>query len=288
MLTTIPGQLTSAQRRIVEWGDGPLVVIAGAGTGKTRVIVERVRWLLETKGSAAPRDEPLLPEHLLVLTYNVKAAKELQTRLDQAVGVAARSRMTVTNFHSFCQRIVTESAADAGLPPRPDVLDGVAQVLLLKDIRPQLPLVYHTDWWLGQFVQFINWAKDDLVSPEEFDAYVDEERRIFEARYGGFDAAVARLDIQGNLRPLRAVRGAYAGVRAGGRSDGRLPSAIRLGSGRRCSRYLAAGCRPTSQAARCTRVPRPPGRTEQGLNGTLGRPQSLRTSIGRRLERRWS
>ncbi len=45
--------LTSDQRRIVEWGDGPLVVIAGAGTGKTRVIVERVRWLLETKGAAA-------------------------------------------------------------------------------------------------------------------------------------------------------------------------------------------------------------------------------------------
>ena len=52
------------------------MVIAGAGTGKTRVIVERVRWLLET----TPTD--LLPEQLLVLTYNVKAAKELQDRLD--------------------------------------------------------------------------------------------------------------------------------------------------------------------------------------------------------------
>ena len=50
---TTPG-LTDAQRRIVEWGDGPLVVVAGAGSGKTRVIVERVRWLLESKGDAAP------------------------------------------------------------------------------------------------------------------------------------------------------------------------------------------------------------------------------------------
>ena len=50
--------LTPHQRAIVEWGDGPLVVIAGAGTGKTRVIVERVRWLLETKGAGTgtPRD----------------------------------------------------------------------------------------------------------------------------------------------------------------------------------------------------------------------------------------
>ena len=61
-------ELTDEQRRIVEWDDGPAVVIAGAGTGKTRVIVERVRHLLETH-------EDLLPEQLLVLTYNVKAAR---------------------------------------------------------------------------------------------------------------------------------------------------------------------------------------------------------------------
>jgi superfamily I DNA/RNA helicase len=128
--------LTAEQQRIVEWGYGPVVVIAGAGTGKTRVIVERVRYLLD-------HQEGLLPEHLLVLTYNVKAARELQERLDATVGTATRARMTVSNFHSFCQRILTENAADAGLPPRPDVLDGVAQVLLLKDIRPQLSLVYH-------------------------------------------------------------------------------------------------------------------------------------------------
>ena len=83
--------LTPEQREIVESGDGPVVVIAGAGTGKTRVIVERVRWLLETKGTGtrdangrlipaepAPRDRPfdgpLTPEQILVLTYNVKAA----------------------------------------------------------------------------------------------------------------------------------------------------------------------------------------------------------------------
>ena len=87
--------LTADQRRIVEWGDGPLVVIAGAGTGKTRVIVERVKWLLDNR-------EGLLPEQLLVLTYNVKAARELQERLDEVVGIATRTRMSVSNFHSFC------------------------------------------------------------------------------------------------------------------------------------------------------------------------------------------
>ncbi len=227
MITT---ELTPEQRRIVEFGDGPAVVIAGAGTGKTRVIVERVRWLLETKGAvlpaaADPEDnrDPLLPEHLLVLTYNVKAARELQDRLDQAVGTATRARMTVSNFHSFCQRILTENGADAGLPPRPDVLDGVAQVLLLKEIGPQLPLIYHyrSNWGLGNFVQFINRAKDELVSPDHFDAFVAEERRVFEERYGSFEAAAVRLAAQGNLDPLRKVRGSYAGSRASERAEDR-------------------------------------------------------------------
>ena len=209
-------QLTAEQQRIVEYGDGPLVVIAGAGTGKTRVIIERVRYLLEHRAD-------LLPEQLLVLTYNVKAARELQERLDEAVGRATRSRITVTNFHSFCQRILTESAADAGLPARPDVLDGVGQVLLLRDIGPDLPLVYHSQWGraFGDFVKFINRAKDELVTPDDFDAYVTSERLAFEARYGSYAAAAARLEVQGNLAPLRPVRGAYAGVRANERAEAR-------------------------------------------------------------------
>jgi len=101
-------RLTDAQRRIVEWGDGPLVVIAGAGTGKTRVIVERVRHLLLTRGdvtvapdgtlqasypsagpaSGDPFSGPLLPEQILVLTYNVKAARELAERIEDSVDPA--------------------------------------------------------------------------------------------------------------------------------------------------------------------------------------------------------
>ena len=166
---------------------------------------------------------PLLPEHFLVLTYNVKAARELQDRLDKTVGTAARARMTVSNFHSFCQRILTENAADAGLPPRPDVLDGVGQVLLLKDILPVLPLIYHyrSAWALSGFVQFINRAKDELVTPDDFDAYVADERRVFEERYGSFDAAEERLAAQGNLQPLRKVRSDYAGLRTNERAEDR-------------------------------------------------------------------
>ena len=65
--------LTEEQRRAVEWGDGPLMVLAGAGTGKTTVVVGRVRYLLE-------QDPNLAPENILVLTYNVRAAASIPSR----------------------------------------------------------------------------------------------------------------------------------------------------------------------------------------------------------------
>ena len=227
--------LTPEQRAIVEADDGPVVVIAGAGTGKTRVIVERVRWLLATKGDTTPAgnpipaepaprhgnpfDGPLAPEQILVLTYNVKAAAELGQRLDAVVGPATRARMSVSNFHSFCQRILTENAADAGLPARPDVLDGIGQLLLLREITPTLDLRYHADWALGGLVGFINRAKDELVSPDDFDAFVDAERDRYEQDHGSFDAAAERLDRTGHLQPVRMVRGDYAKVRARERAE---------------------------------------------------------------------
>ena len=252
--------LTPEQERIVEFRDGPVVVIAGAGTGKTRVIVERVRWLLDTLGSGgrdslgrllpgepqliapsavptqvglwavdsaspAPDDPfngPLLPEQILVLTYNVKAARELQERLDTAVGPTVRARMSVSNFHSFCHHVLTDSAAEAGLPPHPDVLDGIGQMLLLRDLEPGLNLLYHAGWWaLGPMVQFINRAKDELVTPDDFDAYVADERAVFEARYGPFEAAVARLEVQGNLALPREMRKEYSRLRRVERAEDR-------------------------------------------------------------------
>ena len=203
--------LTDEQRAIVEHGDGPVVVIAGAGTGKTRVIVERVRWL-ET-------DPDLMPEQLLVLTYNVKAARELRERIEERIGPARAARLSVSNFHSFCHRVLRESASEASMPPNPDVLDGVGQLLLIKDLRPSLDLVYHGDWSYADFVKFINRAKDELVTPDDFDAFVEREQRVFEDRYGSYADATARLVTNGNLRPVRDVRSSYARLRRDERAD---------------------------------------------------------------------
>ena len=278
-----PLTLTPEQERIVRFSEGPVVVIAGAGTGKTRVIVERVRWLLDTQGSGGrdvlgrlipaepqemlappapapspstrpsggdpaqvglwpaepeaplappviaasserpgPFEGPLLPEQILVLTYNVKAARELQDRLDQLVGPTVRARMSVSNFHSFCHRVLTEAGPEAGLPARPDVLDGIGQMLLLRDLEPGLDLLYHAGWWaLGPFVQFINRAKDELVTPDDMDAYVAEERAVFETRHGSFADALSRLEQQGNLTLPRGMRKEYAKLRKFERAEAR-------------------------------------------------------------------
>ncbi len=275
--------LTPEQARIVEFGDGPVIVIAGAGTGKTRVIVERVRWLLDTKGSgsrdvvgrlvpsepaepmivrttvattvkagtpepaaaqvglwpaepdpapidrtvepggvapASPFDGPLLPEQILVLTYNVKAARELQDRIDQAVGPTVRARMTVSNFHSFCHQVVSDAAAEAGMPANPEVLDGIGQVLLLRNLEAELGLIYHSLRWAASgLVKFINRAKDELVSPADFERFVARERAVFEQAYGSYPDALAELGARGNLKAPRAVRSEYARLREHERAD---------------------------------------------------------------------
>src|SRR5262249_50953296 len=97
-----PFQLNPAQKRAVEHGDGPLLVIAGAGTGKTRVITERIRSLFE-------RDDSLKGENVLALTYTIKAAGEMLRRVKKACGERARG-ITINTFHGFCEAILEEAA----------------------------------------------------------------------------------------------------------------------------------------------------------------------------------
>src|SRR5918998_2037408 len=123
-------ELTAEQRAAVEWGDGPLMVLAGAGTGKTTVVVERVRHLLAS-------DPTLEPENVLVLTYNVKAAGELTDRFEEVLGLEAASRLWVHNFHSFGNRILSDHRSEIGLSENADVLDPVGQRLLLRELRPR-------------------------------------------------------------------------------------------------------------------------------------------------------
>src|SRR5215475_918733 len=95
-------ELNEAQKRAIAHGDGPLLVIAGAGTGKTRVITERIRTLFE-------RDNSLAGENVLALTYTIKAAGEMLRRVRRACGERADG-ITINTFHGFCELILKEGA----------------------------------------------------------------------------------------------------------------------------------------------------------------------------------
>ena len=200
-------ELTGEQRQAVEWGDGPLMVLAGAGTGKTTVVVERVRHLLGT-------DATLAPENILVLTYNVRAATELHQRLERALGINTASRLTVANFHSFGYRLLRDNRAEAGLAQTSDLLDEIGQRLLLRELRPRLRnFVYHNvAGWPGAtdyFADVISRAKDELVTPAEFEAFVDARRAAFVVTWGA-DAWPEALE---SLREHRRDRVRTWGIR---------------------------------------------------------------------------
>src|SRR6202049_3036851 len=93
-------KLNDAQRRAITHGQGPLLVIAGAGTGKTRVITERIRHLLQS-------DASLAGENILGLTYTKKAAGEMKSRVVKTCGPRGKN-VTMATFHAFCETLLKE------------------------------------------------------------------------------------------------------------------------------------------------------------------------------------
>ncbi|HXY01154.1 MAG TPA: UvrD-helicase domain-containing protein, partial [Candidatus Limnocylindrales bacterium] len=119
-------QPNAAQRRAITHGEGPLLVIAGAGTGKTRVITERIRHLLES-------DASLLGENILGLTFTKKAAGEMKSRVVKAVGERAKDVVLAT-FHSFCETLLKE------VDPNRLALEQVDHWILLRRNLARLKL----------------------------------------------------------------------------------------------------------------------------------------------------
>jgi DNA helicase II / ATP-dependent DNA helicase PcrA len=157
-------KLNDAQRRAITHGQGPLLVIAGAGTGKTRVITERIRHLLQL-------DPSLGGENILGLTFTKKAAGEMKSRVIKAAGERGRN-VTLATFHSFCEVLLKEAE------PRFVVLDDVDHWILLRRNMARLKLekyrrLAEPGQFLGDFLKFFSRCQDELVSSEDYQAYVD-------------------------------------------------------------------------------------------------------------------
>ncbi|HKV24834.1 MAG TPA: UvrD-helicase domain-containing protein [Candidatus Acidoferrum sp.] len=157
-------RLNDAQRRAITHREGPLLVIAGAGTGKTRVITERIRHLLES-------DNSLSGENILGLTFTNKAAGEMKARVVRATGERGKGVMLAT-FHSFCESLLKESS------PERMMLDKVDHWILLRRNLARLRLdkyrrLADPGQFLSDFIEFFSRCQDELVSAEDYQRYAD-------------------------------------------------------------------------------------------------------------------
>src|SRR5437879_1016475 len=158
-------KLNEAQRRAITHGEGPLLVIAGAGTGKTRVITERIRHLLQS-------DAGLSGENILGLTFTDKAAGEMKARVVRTVGERGKD-VTLKTFHAFCESILKDS------DPKSRMLDKVDHWILLRRNLSRLQLdryrrLAEPGQFLNDFVEFFSRCQDELVSCDDYQRYVDQ------------------------------------------------------------------------------------------------------------------
>src|SRR6266852_5899773 len=157
-------QLNDAQKRAITHAEGPLLVIAGAGTGKTRVIVERIRHLLQS-------DSNLAGENILGLTFTDKAAGEMKTRVVRGVGERGKD-VTLKTFHAFCESLLKDT------DPQSRMLDKFDHWILLRRNLSRLQLdryrrLAEPGQFLNDFVEFFSRCQDELISCEAYQQYAD-------------------------------------------------------------------------------------------------------------------
>lgn len=166
-MSSIYDTLNPMQREAVFTTDGPLLVLAGAGSGKTRALTHRIAYLIEEKG--------VRPWNILAITFTNKAAGEMRERVDALVTQGAES-IWVSTFHSMCVRILRRDAEYLGFDRNFTIYDSDDQKTLMRQIMKKLeldPKMYRDRTILNA----ISSCKNELVTPEEFSVQVSGDYR---------------------------------------------------------------------------------------------------------------
>ena len=151
--------LNEPQRQAVMATDGPLLILAGAGSGKTRVLTHRTAYLIEECG--------VNPYNIMAITFTNKAAGEMRERIDQMVGYGSES-IWVCTFHSTCVRILRRYIDRLGFGTNFTIYDSDDQKTLMKDVCKRLEI--DTKMYKEKmFLSAISSAKDELIDPIEFE-----------------------------------------------------------------------------------------------------------------------
>jgi len=173
--------LNPEQLEAVTHKDGPLLIVAGAGTGKTTVITQRIAYLLE-QGKAGP-------DQVLALTFTEKAAGEMAERVDSLLPYGYFD-LWISTFHSFCERLLKEHGLDIGLPTDFKLLNEFQQWALVKKNLAKFELDYYRP--LGNPTKFIralikhfSRAKDEDINTSDYLAYAEELKQDFDQMLSG-------------------------------------------------------------------------------------------------------
>ncbi len=156
--------LNPEQRAAVEAAEGPLLILAGAGSGKTRVITHRIAWLIQEKNVA--------PDAILAVTFTNKAAGEMAERVNQLLGHSSLAKPLISTFHSLCVRILRRDievlkTGNQGLTRTFTIFDENDQQSLMKQIMKRMGL--DTKQLTPRTVQSrISWAKNHMVDPQDY------------------------------------------------------------------------------------------------------------------------
>jgi len=153
----ILSRLNPEQARAVTTTDGPLLILAGAGSGKTRVLAHRVAYLIGVRG--------VKPWQILAVTFTNKAAAEMRTRITALVGDQARE-VAMGTFHSLCARVLRRDGSAIGIDPRFAIYDTDDQTSTMKLVMRTLELVGSTELKPSALLGMIGRWKNDLIGPE--------------------------------------------------------------------------------------------------------------------------
>jgi DNA helicase-2/ATP-dependent DNA helicase PcrA len=164
--------LNDEQFKAVSHTNGPLLIVAGAGTGKTKVITTRIAHIIEQKLAK--------PDEILALTFTEKAAGEMEERLDRILPLGSYD-LWISTFHSFCERILKQFALDIGIPNDFKLMDDIAQWILVHDNLDKFDLDYYRplgnpNKFIDALLSHFSKCKDELITPESYLKYAEDQK----------------------------------------------------------------------------------------------------------------
>ena len=181
-VTPILESLNDAQRQAVTAPAEPMLVIAGAGSGKTRVLVHRAAWLIDVEGVS--------PNSLLAVTFTNKAAAEMRGRIEALLGMPVH-HLWIGTFHGLAHRLLRRHWREAGLPQNFQIIDADDQLRLIKRLLKNLEI--DDGRWVPREIQYvINAQKDEGLRPQHLDDDGDPNRRQMISLYKSYEELCQR------------------------------------------------------------------------------------------------